>query len=241
VDLSHPGTRFRIRDVGSVGSTNTLGLEAAASGEAEGLVIVADHQTAGRGRLGRTWEAPPGSALLMSVLLRPPPDLLHFGVTAVGCAAAAACGSPVGLKWPNDLVAGGLKLGGVLAEVATDSGKVGGVVVGLGLNLTSAPVGAVFLDDVVARPVGRGSVLAALLTELEARYTQLVAAGPAALLEEYRQRCVTIGQEVRVEQARGVLAGRADGIDDGGRLTVALEGGGVAHVDVGDVVHLRPA
>lgn len=164
MDPTHPGTRFRIRWVAETASTNSDVAAAAAAGEPEGLVIAADHQTAGRGRLGRTWTAPPGSALLCSFLLRPPAERVHLAVTAVGCAGAAAClrvaGVEPGLKWPNDLVievggggrapdlnagepteTGGSwrKLAGILAEAVSDGGLVAGVVVGLGLNVIRPP------------------------------------------------------------------------------------------------------
>ena len=115
---------YRIDRLASTASTNTVALEAAAAGEPEGYVVVADHQTAGRGRLGRAWVAPPGTALLVSVLLRPPPATAHLAVSALSCAAAAACERVAGvtpvLKWPNDLLAGDRKLGGVLAETVAN-------------------------------------------------------------------------------------------------------------------------
>lgn len=174
MDPTHPGTRFRIRWLAETASTNSDVAAAAASGESEGLVIAADHQTAGRGRMGRTWTAPPGSALLCSFLLRPPADRVHLAVTAVGCAAAAAClrvaGVEPGLKWPNDLVievagsgrepgpegeepadapaGSSRKLAGILAEAVSDGERVTGVVVGLGLNVIRPPDFPAELDGI---------------------------------------------------------------------------------------------
>src|ERR1700731_1016213 len=105
-----------------VASTNAVAMEMARAGAPEGLVVVADHQTAGRGRLGRSWESPPGASLLASILLRPvlPPARLALCAGAVALAAADACAALTGveprLKWPNDLVVGGRKLAGILAE-----------------------------------------------------------------------------------------------------------------------------
>jgi len=252
-----PGTRFRVRWVGEVDSTNTVVAAAAATGEPEGLVVSADHQTAGRGRLGRSWVAPPGTALLISILLRPPTPDLHLAVTAVACAAAAACRRLTGveprLKWPNDLVVGvdgdWRKLGGVLAEASASGGTVTAVVAGLGVNVRR-PAGlpadlaatAVSLDQLTAQVPERHALLTAILEELETRYRALrTGEGAADLLGEYRARCVTIGQVVRVDRSLGTFEGRAVGIDDDGALVVDLGGGRTVVVDTGDVVQLRPA
>ena len=156
-----------MRRFAEIGSTNTWLLERAREGAPEGLVAVAEHQTAGRGRRGRTWEAPPGANLLVSFLLRPrlPLERRHLVVAAVALAAREACiatggealAAVVGLKWPNDLLAGGQKLAGVLAEADGDA-----VVVGMGLNVGWAPPGATCLsalltvDPAEARTGGAG-------------------------------------------------------------------------------------
>ena len=250
VDAAHPGTRFRVHTLEETSSTNSVALEEAAAGEPEGLVVVAGHQVLGRGRLGRRWVAPPGSALLMSVMLRPRSASPHLAVTALGCAAAAACGAvsgfEPGLKWPNDLTGGGRKVGGILAEATATAGNITALVVGLGLNLravTRPPeleAVAVSLEELSGRLVGRDELLAAVLDELEVRYANLEADGPAALLEEYRTRCVTIGMQVRVEQPGGEIEGLAVGVGEDGALELEVEGGGRVRVEIGDVIHLRP-
>lgn len=259
VDGTHPdepvpGTRFRVRWLTETASTNSDLAEAAAQGEVEGLVIAADHQTAGRGRLGRTWTAPPGSALLTSFLLRPPLESVHLGVTAVGLAALAACeraaGVKAALKWPNDLVVstGGSwrKLAGVLAEATTDGHRVTGVVVGLGLNVRRAPDFpeelaeiATSLDVLGAPGVDRHDLLVTICEELEQR-VQAMNDGHAGVMAEYRRRCVTIGQNVRVVQPARTWEGRAVGVTDAGALQVR-SGAVTRTVEAGDVVHLRPA
>jgi BirA family biotin operon repressor/biotin-[acetyl-CoA-carboxylase] ligase len=228
--------------VTETGSTNADVAEAAA-GEPEGLVIVADHQTAGRGRLGRTWVAPSGSALLMSVLLRPPDGTSHLAVATVACAAAAAVDASI--KWPNDLLADdGRKLAGILAEAV--SGNMTAIVVGLGLNLWTPPdfpeelrTVATSLGQRGADIPSRDEVLGAVLTELELRYRVLCDDGPAELMAEYRRRCVTVGQRVRIEQLNGTWEGTAVGIDGDGALLVDRERAGTVRVEAGDVVHLR--
>lgn len=253
VDLA--ATRFRVEWVGTTGSTNDDLRAAAASGEAEGAVLVADHQATGHGRRGRTWEAPPGSSLLVSVLLRPslPAEELHLLTTAVGVAAAEAVDElyavPAGLKWPNDLVAptpaGERKLGGILAEATWAGDRPDAVVVGLGLNavwpdeLPPELDGiAVTLNHLTDEPVDRGDVLVALLLRLEAILADLPG---AVLVERWTHLSTTVGRDVRVELASGaVVVGRATALTPQGHLLVATDEGEV-EVSAGDVHHLRPA
>ncbi|HET9691024.1 MAG TPA: biotin--[acetyl-CoA-carboxylase] ligase [Acidimicrobiales bacterium] len=232
-------TRFGdLRHFDSIDSTNRWLREEAAAGAPEGLVAVADHQSAGRGRLGRTWEAPAGSALLMSVLLRPahlPPERLHLVTAAVALAAADACADLAGvaaeLKWPNDLLVGDRKLAGVLAEAVA-----GAVVVGIGVNLSAGPPGAAHLGEGGAA-ADRDALLSALLTGLERR----LAAGWDAVATEHRARCGTVGRRVRVELADRTITGVARAVDPDGRLVVAADDGTEVAVTAGDVVHLRGA
>src|SRR5438067_1956480 len=160
---------------GEVDSTNRALLDRARDGAPHGLVLVADHQTAGRGRLGRTWEAAPGSALLVSVLLRPAiaPDELHLVTVAGALAACDACaevaGVDVGVKWPNDVVVEDGKLAGLLAESLVVSSEVEAVVLGMGLNLRSGPLpeGGIALDALTTVAVDRDILLRAWLAHLE--------------------------------------------------------------------------
>lgn len=249
------GTRFTVHWVDATGSTNDDLRAAAAEGAPEGSVLLADHQTSGHGRQGRTWEAPPGSSLLVSVLLRPDldPDHLHLLTTAVGVAAAEAVDEelavPVGLKWPNDLVvatpAGERKLGGILAEATWSGAELDAVVVGLGLNVDwPDPVPdeladiAVALNHLTDEDIDRGDLLVALLLRLE---SMLVDPERSALLERWAHLATTIGRDVRVELASGaVVVGRATGLTESGRLVVETPAG-VEEITAGDVHHLRPA
>ena len=215
--------------VPETGSTNTDLVAAAAAGAPHGSVLVADHQTAGRGRLDRGWSAPPGTNLLVSILFRDVAGPLHRSTQRVAVAAARACESVAGvrpaLKWPNDLLLDGRKLAGVLAQAGAVDGRVAFVVVGIGLNIGWAPQGAARL------PRGtRDDVLRALLTALTAL--------PQDIGEEYRHRLGTIGENVRVELPDGVLSGVAEDVDDDGRLVLATTEGRRV-VDVGDVIHMR--
>jgi BirA family biotin operon repressor/biotin-[acetyl-CoA-carboxylase] ligase len=246
------GTRFTdVRVLATVDSTNRLLLDEAPGGAPEGRVVVADHQTAGRGRRERSWSAPPGSALLASVLLRPrlPVEHRHLVVVAAGLAAVESVASTVGvrpgLKWPNDVLAGDpeRKLAGILAEV----GAGDAVVLGMGLNLRGAAVDpavrhlAVAADELGGRAPTRDELLVAWLTRLEAGLSLLeVLDGPAELLRRYRDACVTIGRPVRVEIAGAApLVGTAVGVTDDGRLVVEDDQGRATAVTAGDVVHVR--
>ncbi|HEX4163502.1 MAG TPA: biotin--[acetyl-CoA-carboxylase] ligase [Acidimicrobiales bacterium] len=242
---------WEVRRFAEIDSTNTYVLDQARQGAAEGLVAVAEHQTAGRGRLDRRWESPPGANLLASVLLRPgcEPDDLHLCTGAVALAAADACAEVAGvepvLKWPNDLLVNGAKLAGVLAEAEFDGPRLEAVVVGIGLNVAwpgPADAGGTCLDDVggTAQSVNKGVLLERLLEGLSARRPLLDdTEGRRALAAELRSRCATLGQRVRVTLPTGEVTGLASAIDDAGHLVVDTASGPQL-VSAGDVVHLRP-
>jgi BirA family biotin operon repressor/biotin-[acetyl-CoA-carboxylase] ligase len=225
-------TRFAdVRQLSDVDSTNRYLRDLARQGAPEGLVVVTDHQTAGRGRRGRTWEAPPGRALLASILLRPdpvlvPPDRRWLVTAATALAAADACGPEVAIKWPNDLLVGERKLAGILAEA-----EAGAIVVGIGINVGGAPPGAVALAEL--RPADRGDLLVALLVNLERWCRDWAAVG-----EAYRGRCATIGRQVRLELPDGShVGGVAEAVERDGALRVATEKGSFSF-PVADVVHV---
>ena len=222
---------FDVRRFETIDSTNTWVLEQARSGAPEGLVAVADYQTAGRGRLGRVWETPAGANLLMTVLLRP----AVVSYRSLACVALAArdasssvAGVSAGLKWPNDLlVEDGSKLAGVLAE--TDG--AGAVAVGIGLNVAWAPPGAARLGE----GIRRDEVLDALLASLG----EWLDRGDREVASAYRAGCVTLGRAVRVDLVDGEsFEGTAADVDDDGRLLVEVNAC-LRTVDVADVVHLR--
>ena len=219
-------------------STNRVVAERAAHGAPEGLVVAADLQTAGRGRMDRTWETQPGDALLVSVLLRPadlPASRWHLITAATGLAAVRACqevgGFTPDLKWPNDLMLGPAKLAGILAEASAEA-----VVVGMGLNVHAAPDGAAWADHAAGHRLDRSDLLGAWLAGLDGwlgRWDDLV--------RSYRESCATVGQWVTVTQGDRSLQGRAVSIDDDGRLVVVRADGEELALSVGDVTHVRPS
>ena len=243
------GVEWEICWFDQIDSTNTYVREQARDGTPEGLVVVADHQTAGRGRLGRRWESPPGVNLLASVLLRPniDPADLHLCTTAVALAAMDACQEVAGvgavLKWPNDLLVDGAKLAGILAEAEFAGADLAAVVVGIGINVGwpgPPEAGGTSLEAAAGSPVDRRVLLHALLAALGQHRSQLdFSAGRRALAEEGRRRCATLGQHVRVTLEAEVITGRAVAVDDSGRLVVETPTGS-RRVTAGDVVHLRP-
>lgn len=266
-----PGARFAdVRWVTETGSTNADVMELARQGEPEGIVLVADHQRAGRGRAGRTWSAPPGAGLLLSVLLRPPAAVLDLATMAVAVAAASAVASVAGfaprLKWPNDLVWPGdgsgsdRKLAGILAEADWPAGSAVSdgwkppaagekavVVVGIGLNVRwpdelppELAEIAVAMNHVTDAPVDREDLLIALLSELGPRYAALCAGDRSNLLDEWRARSATLGRRVRIELGADDVDGTAVDITDDGHLVVETLEGERRTFAVGDVVHLRP-
>ncbi len=215
--------------VEETGSTNADLLDAAANGAPDRTVLVARHQTAGRGRLDRRWEAQPGANLLVSLLFREIPDKPHVLTQRVGLAAIVACQRVAGvkptLKWPNDLLLNGAKLAGILAQARL--GAQPAVVVGIGVNVGWAPDGSARLGDAVD-PLD-------VLAELLRAYDEL----PADVWMQYRSNLGTLGRRVRVEVPDGMVEGRALDVESDGRLVVVDECGITHRFAVGDVIHLR--
>ncbi len=243
--IAHGG--WNVRWTASTGSTNDDLWNAGRAGAPDRLVLVADHQSAGKGRLDRRWEAPAGTNLLVSLLFRTVPSVPHALTHAVALAAARAservAGVAADLKWPNDLLVGTAKLAGILSTAGPAEGSPPGpsfVVVGLGLNVGWAPEGAACLAD--SRTDGsvasldRDRVLEALLVALD----EILSWSNDERHAEYRRRLSTIGREVRVELPDGTFVeGRALDVEIDGRIVV-LDACGVTHrLDVGDIVHLR--
>ena len=231
-----------VRHVAETGSTNTDLIEQVLADEAGNrTVLAADHQTAGRGRLDRRWEAPPGANLLVSMVVAPIPAVPAQVTHRIGLAAVAAVrrlvdpdvAATVGLKWPNDVLLGERKLAGILAQRVPGRDAV---VVGMGLNVGWAPDGAAAVGPHASDGrVTPARVLLAVLEELDAL--------PSDIAGRYRDELVTLGRRVSVELPAGAeaLVGRAVGVDDAGRLVVVDDDGRQHELDVGDVVHVRPA
>jgi BirA family biotin operon repressor/biotin-[acetyl-CoA-carboxylase] ligase len=244
-----PGGFWRdIRVVPETGSTNSDLLAEARRGLGEGMVLAAESQSAGRGRMGRPWVSPPRAALMFSALLRPadvPPARRGWVPLLAGVAVARALRAEAAvdawLKWPNDVQVHGAKLAGILAEQAGDA-----IVVGTGINVSAGqgelPPEATSLALLGAR-TDRARLLASVLRELERWYLawagQLGDADRSGLRPEYQRLCGTLGRPVRVSLPGGsTVTGTAVEVDGAGRLVVR-SASGLVPVSAGDVVHVR--
>lgn len=239
-------------------STNARARHLAKAGAPEGTVVITDYQTAGRGRLGRQWVAPAGSSLLMSLVFRPEvaPAQVQRLTMICGLAAVDAIesetGLKVGLKWPNDIVFGGAKAGGILTEIGLRGDRVDYAVVGIGLNVNLDPaqlprdllMKATSLAYVLGKSVPRLPLLWALLQTVETRYLALQwGHSPHG---EWAERLVTLGRAVTVALGDGVIQGVAEGVDADGALLVRSADGRLRTILAGDVTlrgegHASPA
>ena len=255
-----PGGLWREVEVTAVtGLTNADLLARAADGAPEGVVLAAEEQTAGRGRMGRTWVSPPRAGLTFSLLVRrgSVPSASWGWVSLLAGVAVASAVREVAavdarLKWPNDVLAGSAKLGGILAEAAGDA-----VVVGIGVNVSADPgalpppgpapggsLAATSLRAVGSASLAREPLLIEILVGFERWYLawRQAEGDPerSGLRREYTRLCDTIGHSVRVELPAGQLvSGEAVGVDSGGRLVVRSSPGPEVALAAGDVVQLR--
>ncbi len=234
----------------SIGSTNEVARDLAAQGAPQGTLVIADEQTAGKGRLGRRWLAPPGTSLLMSLLFRP-----HFlapyqaqRVTmicslAVVEAIEAVTGLVAAIKWPNDIVVQGKKAGGILTELGATGERLDYAVVGLGLNVNldfgaveamgELAATATSLSQELGREVSRLTLLWRILENVESRYQRLQAGELPH--DEWASHLVTLHNHVMVDTPEGVVEGWAEGVDADGALIVRTNGGERQRVLAGDV------
>jgi BirA family biotin operon repressor/biotin-[acetyl-CoA-carboxylase] ligase len=254
--MSQPGpgqeARFsalRITRVARTASTQDAVLRAARDGADEGFTCLADEQTAGRGRQGRAWVAPAGSALLASVLLRRSPAVATGIPFAAGLALidvlAAGHGVSAELKWPNDVLVGGRKLAGILSEVepSASDGERLAVALGLGVNLSvvrfPAGIEAVSLHTLVAKPPAAERLLTAWGEALGLRVAMLERGGISAILGDWRRCAVGLGGPVSVHGPAGIIDGVAIGVGEDGALLV--EASGRTHRFLAGDVHLGNA
>ena len=219
--LGTPRLHLRVTD-----STSTRARELALAGAPHGTLVTASEQTAGRGRHGRTWTAPAGRALLMSIVLRDPPTLVPL---AAAVAVADVCGSSAQIKWPNDVLLDGRKVAGILVEGRPFEGWV---VLGIGLNVAVRRED--LPDELRERATGMGrdpaeleGVLAELLAALERRLAQ----DGESVLDAWRARDALVGREITWNEGRGIAAG----VDGSGRLVVTLPDGGTTSLGAGEV------
>lgn len=226
-------------------STNTVASRLAQQGAPEGTLVIADEQTAGRGRLGRPWVAPHGTCLLFSLLFRPSLEARRAQGLTMVCglglrqAVRGVTGLPAQLKWPNDLLLHGRKAGGMLTELSAQAGHLDYVVAGIGLNVNvdaaqlPPEFHATSLLTELGHSVSRVALLQRALEEIEARYHELQAG--VWPLQEWAAALDTLGQRVRLNTTQGALDGRAESVDEEGALLVRQDDGSVRRVLVGDI------
>ncbi|OFX24494.1 MAG: biotin--[acetyl-CoA-carboxylase] ligase [Anaeromyxobacter sp. RBG_16_69_14] len=235
-----------------VGSTNDIAKRLADDGAAHGEVVVAEAQTAGRGRRGRVWASPTGRNLTFSIILRPdlPPSRaseLTLVASVALCQAVRQAGVPAGIKWPNDLLVHGRKLAGILTELAADPDRVQWVVLGIGVNVNvRAEEFPAELRDIATslamergEPVPRALFAAAVLSSLEEWLDRHAEDGFPPVREAWRAMSITLGREVRVRASDRDLEGVAEDVDEAGALLVRTPAG-LERVLAGDVELLRP-
>jgi BirA family transcriptional regulator, biotin operon repressor / biotin---[acetyl-CoA-carboxylase] ligase len=231
-----------------IGSTNDRALAWAEAGAEEGSLVLADGQSAGRGRQGRSWASPPGAGIYVSLVLRPQPAAIALLTIAAGLAVsegiAVATGLETQVKWPNDICVVNRttrKLAGILAEAGSSGDRVLHVVVGIGINVLPASYApdvaarATSLESELGRAVPRGPVLAECLAALWRRYTMLSDGGGAEVLDGWRRRAAaTFGRQVEWDTPSGTHRGVARDVDASGALAVESDRG-VVRLTAGEV------
>ncbi len=239
VDRFHPRA---IRYFSQIASTNDVALEWMTSGAVEGSLVVADEQLKGKGRLGRVWYTPPGTAVIVSVILRPKYEALSQ-VTMLGALAIYDMVKGLGIKsvdikWPNDVMLNGFKVSGILPESVWEYGQLAGVVLGMGINVrtnfsnTELALKAISIEPVLGRRVERIELLADLISRIDYWSMRL---GSDALFDTWKSRLVTVGREVRINTAAKEVIGLAIDVDRDGTLLVRRADGQIERVIAGDI------
>jgi BirA family biotin operon repressor/biotin-[acetyl-CoA-carboxylase] ligase len=236
-----------VRFLESTGSTNSDAMRWASQGAPAGALVVADFQTAGRGRLGRSWFGRPGASINMSVVLRPQIGAAEVGLINLAAAVAVTRALrdqqvEAQIKWPNDVLLGELKVCGILAEAEIEGGKPSTVVLGVGINVnlradefpSEISQTATSLLATTGRSFDRLEIIAGLLPHFARTYGQLLAES-RELLDDYRLLCATLGAQVRIEMSDRIVEGKAVDVDPSGALVLASG----ESVRVGDVIHVR--
>jgi BirA family biotin operon repressor/biotin-[acetyl-CoA-carboxylase] ligase len=234
-----------------VASTNTLAMELAQKGAADGTVIIAETQTGGKGRLGRSWTSPRGN-LYVSVVLRPAvpiskaPLITLMGAVAVAAGVRRHCGVPAGIKWPNDILLSGKKVSGLLTEMSAEPDRIRHIVLGIGVNVNMDSKAlqpdvrkmSTTLAAAVGKPVDRTALLRTLLAELDLWYRRFLQ-NDGEVLAAWKELNVTLGHRVTVSGGGATLEGLARGVDAEGRLILKLDDGTLRQVAAGDVTIMK--
>lgn len=240
--------------VSSTASTNDLAMKIGAeSDDSEGIIVVADSQTAGRGRMGRSWISPSGVNLYFTVILKPsfsPIEAPLLTLTAaVACVSAirGLTGVNAEIKWPNDILVDNRKTGGILLDMKTYGDKIKFVAIGIGINVNMDT--EIFPEDIkpfstslskeCGRTIDRVQLFGKILAELEQWYKTVIAGGRVPMLQQWRLFSSTIGKNVSVRMYDKVISGIAEDIDDTGALIIRLSSGGYEVVNAGDVTVLK--
>jgi BirA family transcriptional regulator, biotin operon repressor / biotin---[acetyl-CoA-carboxylase] ligase len=232
-------------------STNTLAMEQAAQGAREGTAVIAEVQSGGRGRLGRTWLSPKGN-LYLSVILRPQiplhkaPMITLMGAVAVASAIMQACSLHPGIKWPNDILLADKKVSGLLTEMSAEQDRIRHIVLGIGIDVNmdqaalppEVRILSTSLSAEAGHTINRTVLLQELLHSLD-RWYQVFLADPTSVLKEWEKLNVTTGKRVMISGAGVSLTGAAQGIDDEGRLVIELDDGTERTVAAGDVTIVK--
>jgi BirA family biotin operon repressor/biotin-[acetyl-CoA-carboxylase] ligase len=234
-------------------STSDLIERMARDGVREGVAVFAESQSRGRGRLGRAWLSTKGKGLWFSVLLRPairPLEATRLTVTsatALSRAIQSVTGLVVGIKWPNDLLIQGRKVGGILTEMSAELDRVRHIVLGIGIDVNQEaadfPVEirrvATSLRQELKRPVSRAELATAVLRELDADYGRMIGGRFPEVVEEWERQCVTLGRDVSIRAGDRETRGRAEALDESGALLLRTEHGRLERVVGGDVTLLK--
>ncbi len=244
---------FNILHFDSLPSTNLEAAKRAAEGAPEGLVVVANEQTAGRGRLGRHWASPKGAGLYFSIVLRPQvepgawPLVTFVAALAVHDALYQCCDLLTDIKWPNDILANDRKLCGILAETV-EGGSGGSIVIGIGANLTSSSFPedlretATSVESLTGDIPDRETLLQSLLRAFQNRYSVFVKeGGREQVISDWSQRSsFASGRRIRVKNGHEILEGISRGLERDGALRVETSSGEIRIVRAGDVSVLKP-
>lgn len=228
----------------SIPSTMDAAKQAAQAGAVEGTIVIAEEQTAGRGRMERSWLSPPGGAIALSIILRPKlshlPQLIMVASLAAVHSIEKVSGLRPAIKWPNDILIQGKKVCGILIESQLRGKRVDFTIMGIGLNVAldvsafpSISATATSLATELGRKVSRRRILQCLLAEVERLYLAVQAGEP--IYQEWRDRLETLGKKVRVKWGEGIEEGQAESVDSQGGLLLRRGDGTLARIVAGDV------